>query len=807
MKINTKRVVSVIITAVMMVVMLPSFAMGESGKKYTETLQPEGWTLVENEGGATLSYTKGGGVDLIEVDGYAFKDLDRDGELDVFEDWRVDYKERSRDLVTNGGLSLEFQLGLKMNPFSVGTPAKTLADTTKTALNLGYRHIRFSSVGAELITTWNNEIQKHIEANTDVVAIPATFIADPLEGNGVTDWPGNLALAATFDPELAHEYGRTLSKEWHSMNLTMNVGPQVDLATEPRWSRNDMTFGEDPQLSIDMTRAMINAWQSTYDDDGNDLGWGKDSVNIQVKHIMSEGAGEGGREAHTLDGAYAVYPGGQFYTSILPYFAAQDLPGKTGMVSSAMTSFSIGVDENGDSVLGERVSTSYNAEKINGLWRAANGWDGYILTDFNTHVDKCFGMEEYTVPQRLWLELEAGIDAWGNMGGKYEEDIAVAVEAYNYGVERLGKEAADQIIFDSTRHILDTLFNVGVVDNPYVSEAVAASVPNNEEHTAMAREALLKSIVMLKNTDNSVIKPAGDEKLTVYIPYKYSPATTSRRGTTPASFAPSMDIAVASQYFNVITDTVGTPSGEGNTYLPGDVIRASAEDIAKADLVIVRVASPKSNAPTTGYDENMKVPADYEYIPRSLQYRPYTADNMYVRFESIGGQITLEAFEGVYGTEYDYVKENRSYFGKTGTVSNEADLDFVLEIDELTGDVPLVLVMNLNSSMVWSEIEPSADAILVSFGGGRTHSARDEILFEIIAGNYEPSALLPMQQPLDMETVEAQYEDVPRDMDCYVDADGNTYDFTFGLNWSGVIDDERVAKYNVPPIVGTNPLE
>lgn len=522
---------------------------------------------------------------------------------------------------------------------------------------------------------------------------------------------------------------------------------------------------------------------------------------------MSEGAGEGGREAHTLDGAYAVYPGGQFYTSILPYFAAQDLPGKTGMVSSAMTSFSIGVDENGDSVLGERVSTSYNAEKINGLWRAANGWDGYILTDFNTHVDKCFGMEEYTVPQRLWLELEAGIDAWGNMGGKYEEDIAVAVEAYNYGVERLGKEAADQIIFDSTRHILDTLFNVGVVDNPYVSEAVAASVPNNEEHTAMAREALLKSIVMLKNTDNSVIKPAGDEKLIVYIPYKYSPATTSRRGTTPASFAPSMDIAVASQYFNVITDTVGTPSGEGNTYLPGDVIRASAEDIAKADLVIVRVASPKSNAPTTGYDENMKVPADYEYIPRSLQYRPYTADNMYVRFESIGGQITLEAFEGVYGTEYDYVKENRSYFGKTGTVSNEADLDFVLEIDELTGDVPLVLVMNLNSSMVWSEIEPSADAILVSFGGGRTHSARDEILFEIIAGNYEPSALLPMQQPLDMETVEAQYEDVPRDMECYVDADGNTYDFTFGLNWSGVIDDERVAKYNVEPIVGTNPLE
>ena len=127
MKINTKRVVSVIITAVMMVVMLPSFAMGESGKKYTETLQPEGWTLVENEGGATLSYTKGGGVDLIEVDGYAFKDLDRDGELDVFEDWRVDYNERSRDLATNGGLSLEFQLGLKMNQIDILDPRETFS--------------------------------------------------------------------------------------------------------------------------------------------------------------------------------------------------------------------------------------------------------------------------------------------------------------------------------------------------------------------------------------------------------------------------------------------------------------------------------------------------------------------------------------------------------------------------------------------------------------------------------------------------------------------------------------------------------
>lgn len=57
-----------------------------------------------------------------------------------------------------------------------------------------------------------------------------------------------------------------------------------------------------------------------------------------------------------------------------------------------------------------------------------------------------------------------------------------------------------------------------------------------------------------------------------------------------------------------------------------------------------------------------------------------------------------------------------------------------------------------------------------------------------------------LQMPANMETVEAQYEDVPRDMECYVDSAGNTYDFGFGLNWSGVIQDERTEKYCVPPL-------
>ena len=91
--------------------------------------------------------------------------------------------------------------------------------------------------------------------------------------------------------------------------------------------------------------------------------------------------------------------------------------------------------------------------------------------------------------------------------------------------------------------------------------------------------------------------------------------------------------------------------------------------------------------------------------------------------------------------------------------------------------------------LLLSEIEPAADAILVHMG------VQDQALMDLISGAVEPSALLPFQMPATMKTVEEQFEDVPRDMECYTDADGNVYDFAYGLNWSGVINDKRVENY------------
>jgi beta-glucosidase len=102
--------------------------------------------------------------------------------------------------------------------------------------------------------------------------------------------------------------------------------------------------------------------------------------------------------------------------------------------------------------------------------------------------------------------------------------------------------------------------------------------------------------------------------------------------------------------------------------------------------------------------------------------------------------------------------------------------------------------MSMSNPAIMSEFEQQANAILVNFG------VQGQALLDLLTGAAEPYALLPLQMPADMKTVEAQFEDVPRDMKCYVDSEGNSYDFGFGMNWKGVIKDARTTRYKKPSL-------
>jgi beta-glucosidase len=104
---------------------------------------------------------------------------------------------------------------------------------------------------------------------------------------------------------------------------------------------------------------------------------------------------------------------------------------------------------------------------------------------------------------------------------------------------------------------------------------------------------------------------------------------------------------------------------------------------------------------------------------------------------------------------------------------------------------PVIVSVAISNPMVFGEFEKEVDAILGEFG------VQIDAQLDIISGKTEPSGLLPLQMPIDMSTVEKQFEDVPHDMVPYKDAQGNIYDFGFGLNWKGVIKDARTQKYVV----------
>ena len=528
--------------------------------------------------------------------------------------------------------------------------------------------------------------------------------------------------------------------------------------------------------------------------DGEDQGWGTGSLVAMIKHWPAEAAGEGGREAHVDGGKFAVYPGDNFDALMIPFVdGGFKLDGKTGSAGAIMTSYTIAYDEN--QKYGELVGSGFSKYKVADLLRDKYGFQGSACTDWSVLNDggTSWGVEdpnEWTPASRASLAVEVGVDQMGGCN-----DPQLLMTAYDDMVANLGEEQADANFRQSAKRLLLGYFNTGIFENPYVDPDTARSTIDatggDEESAAAALDAQVKGIVMLKNHDGVIKAAEGDAKPKVYVPMLYTaaydaPGFMSAEWSTTASTAglPLLQ-ATLENYFEVVTDTLaetftGPADADGNpTPAEADITRLTADDIADCDYVVVCAKAPSNVNARAGQDK------DGNFIPLSLQYRPYTADGENVRKVSIAGD-TLD----------DGTKENRSYYGRTGIIANEGQLDQILQAASVAHEAgkPCIVILDITQPMCVYEFESEVDAILVSM------SSCTEAACRIIAGQDEPSGLLPMQMPKDMDDVEKQLEDVPRDMECYTDADGNKYDFGFGLNYSGPISDDRTSKYCVEPL-------
>ena len=721
--------------------------------------EADGYTLITQKDGATLGCVS---VPILEKSGYAFKDLNRNGSLDVYEDWRKPAIERARDLASQ--LSIEEIAGLMLYSAHQAVPTADITEAQRKFLaedNL--RHVLVTTVASpEVAARWNNNVQAFVEALGH--GIPANNSSDPRNetsataefnagsGGKISLWPSPLGLAATFDPELVRQFGSIASREYRALGIATALSPQIDLATEPRWSRFNGTFGEDPNLDTDMARAYVDGFQTT---EGTRDGWGVESVNAMVKHWPSGGPEEGGRDAHFNYGKYAVYPGGNFKTHLQAFTkGAFRLRGKTGSATAVMPYYTISYDIDPE---GNNVGNNYSHYLITDLLRDRYGFEGVVCTDWGVTGDnrsiesfdgKCWGRETLSVAERHYEVLKAGVDQFGG-----NNDMGPVLEAYQMWVRDFGEDAARERFEQSAVRLLMNAFRTGLFENPYVEPATATAVVGNPGFMQEGYQAQLRSVVMVKNHEHALPQLSSPEgKRKVYVPKRHYPAFAGRFGlfgAHPDYWDWPVDRKLVEQYYEW------------------------TDNPAEADFALVLIQEPYSG---TGYDVKDREKGGNGYVPISLQYLPYTAD--YARAESLAGGDPKENFT------------NRSYRGKTVKTDNEDDLVMVRDARKVMGEKPVVVVISATRPFVPSEFEPYADAILVHFG------VQNQAVLDLVAGNAEPNGLLPMQLPADMRTVEEQQEDVPHDMRCHVDTDGNRYDFAFGLNWSGVIKDARTRKYN-----------
>ena len=448
-------------------------------------------------------------VSVLRVEGALFKDLNKNGTLDVYEDWRRPRDARVDDLVAQ--MKLEEKAGLMVgpslamgpggtpsdqptygvNPFAGGPPALVSPATRDALYN---RHmvqfINRQNTDPRTMATWLNSVQELAEARR--LGTPVLFVTNPRNhyGAGATfgiaeaadafsQWPGTLGLAATRDVALVEEFARIAAQEYVAVGIRGAYHPTADVATEPRWGRFRETLGEDAELAAQMIAALVRGFQ------GPTLG--PQSVALTTKHFPGAGPARAGHDAHFAWGKHQVYPGKKLEHHLLPWKAA--IEAGTAMI---MPYYAVAAD-----LSPELVGMGYDREIVTGMLREKLGFQGVVNSDTGITTGMPWGVESLSVKERYKKAIEAGVD---RLGGDATPELIV----------ELVKEGAlpESRIDDSARRILRVLFALGLFENPYVSPDEAARTVKKAEFQATADLAQRKSIVLLKNADGLLpLKP------------------------------------------------------------------------------------------------------------------------------------------------------------------------------------------------------------------------------------------------------------------------------------------------------------
>ncbi len=466
-------------------------------------------------------------VPILHVDSLAFKDLNRNGKLDGYEDWRRPAAARADNLMQQ--MTLEEKAGLMMHGTVVTVHRNGSEDYDRAAMEKLIRTVGVNSFITRLggdtshLATENNLLQELAEQTR--LGIPVTVSTDPrnhfeytpgasVARSEFSEWPETLGLAAINDASVIREFGNIARQEYLAVGIYEALSPQADLATEPRWARINGTFGEDAEL----TRRSVEAYVAGFQD--GETGIHPGSVIAVVKHWVGYGGQVNGLDSHNYYGRFAAYPGNNFRYHILPFtgaFAAH--------VGAVMPTYSIitGVKVDGNAV--EPVGANYSRVLLTDLLRDDYKFNGVILTDWGVTNDcdatcvngtppgvpatwKGFGTDwgvaDLTKTERFAKAIHAGVDQFGGT-----EEAQYVVDAVKSG------RVTEARIDASVQRILTEKFEQGLFENAYVDPAAAKVIVGSAAFQAKAMAAQEHSLVLLKNAKH--VLPIRDTKIRVYL--------------------------------------------------------------------------------------------------------------------------------------------------------------------------------------------------------------------------------------------------------------------------------------------------
>lgn len=491
---------------------------------------------------------------LLEVDGYIFKDLNANGQLDPYEDWRLSPEERAEDLLQQ--MTLKEKIAQMQHPTFVPRPdgsAPLFLEKWAQELNVGYVLVRDLPDGKTAAKTMN-QLQSWCEASR--LGIPILVSMDSVHGTsyvgGALVHPHNLGLAATRDVDLVRRLTEATREEHLAIGVRMTLSPVADIGTEPRWGRVMETLGEDPDLVAEMVKTQVLAFQN-----GPELN--SRSVLTTVKHFPGSGPQMDG-----VDMAPIVASKETMYRHHLkPFIAA--IEAGTG---SVMPYYSIPLALDMMAALGSKVA-------LQEVLRGELGFEGIITTDW--------GM--------IWgIQQSATF-----VGGEISHDEAIVIGVAEGQVDGIGGESIrliddmarlvdeglidEEIIDRAVRRTLVAKFKMGIFDNPYVDVEYAEQLVGCPEHQALSLEAARKSMTLLKNTG---ILPLKSPKKVLVAGLRAADMDSLTGGWTSQQSGVTILEEIKSR-----VEVQG-----GTVFYEGDNADAAAEMAKECDLAIVVVGEP-----------------------------------------------------------------------------------------------------------------------------------------------------------------------------------------------------------------------